>query len=327
MLRLIMALGCYAFMATSFSFAQELTLPGLEKFLGNYGVSCQEMTLTKILLKDEIYSKLVVLPFETSRCEKFLSPSTISSIIEPVLKEIVFANADINQGPVVDDEKVRQLEDERFMKAGKTVQENTRSMADACLSSAAGREKNQTILCYYGGPKSESSIAFKTIFKAMLDNALPDLEPVCSSEPLTLKSASDNIFKSILSSHSVMTWNDLKTTLITDGFFCVEDRCIRNVMGLVLPGTASLREQLQLNPKAYFLLLPRYLTVYRGDWRVIGPPYNGCFVDNDGKKSGHFCDGPSNGVSKGICLAKEDFHTWYGFSMMLNYASSAFGHN
>jgi hypothetical protein len=313
-------------MASSFSFAEEMSLLEAKKYFGNYEVSCQEMTLVKSLGQDNPYSKMEVLKFDKSKCEKFLSHTPINSIIEPVLKEFVDANADHSQDPVIDVEKQKQIEETRLTQIGKAVHKSARHLADACKSSAAGREKNQAIFCYFGGPKLENSAAFKAIFKAMLDDSLPDLETICSAEPLAQITASGSLFKGILPNRSSMTWNELQSTLQSDGFACGEDRCIRNVMGIIIPGSTKLREQLQLRPKEFFLLLPRYLTIYRGDWRVTGPSYNGCLVDKSGKKSGHFCDGPSNGVLNGICLAKEDFHTWYGFGYILNYDSSDWAH-
>jgi hypothetical protein len=327
MSQLILVVIYLLFASSGFSFAEEMTLVQAQKSWGNYEVSCKDMTLVRSVGMDNLYSKMQVLKFNKSICEKFLLPTPINSIISPVLQELVDANADQSQEPAIDVEQVKRREAEIFNRGGRAVHMNARQLADACLASAAGREKKETILCYFGGPKLESSAAFKTMFNAMLADSLPDLEPICSSEPLTQKSCSDSLFKSILSNDTSMSWRELQTTLRADGFECVAEHCIRNVMGLVIAVSVKMREQLQMRPNEKFLLVPRYLHVYRGDWHVIGPSYNGCFRDKNGKKSGHFCDGPSNAVLNGICLAKEDFHTWYGFSFLLNYASSGWAHD
>jgi hypothetical protein len=204
---------------------------------------------------------------------------------------------------------MRQFAEEQRMKSMvKSLHANAQPLADACNALAVNRGKSVTVVCYFGGPTAASGVAFKAVYQAMLDHALPDLETVCSPEPITSKTASTKTFGAFSKTRAgSIGWDALQADLKSDGFVCANDRCQHVVFGVMLEKGSILDKKSNANGKPSFAIIPRYVEVYHGDWHRIGP--GSCLIDKNGKQD-FDCALAKNGVQNGICLASEDWHTW-----------------
>jgi hypothetical protein len=293
--------------------AETMSLEDLERAYGNYEASCQNMTLVKSESAEAAFSgKVTVLPFDVEQCRRILKPIQINDIMKPLFLMVVKSEqTSISKLRIV--RAVRRLvEQHRQKNMVRSMHVNAQPLANACAAVVEGRESNANLMCYYGGPTSKSGNPFKAIYQAMLDHTLPDLETICSPEPITSKTASTTTFSGFLTEGAIpLTWDELQTSLKSDGFQCGQDHCQRNILGIVSPiGKMSneLVDKSGANGKPAFGIIPRYLEIFRGDWHVIGP-HGHCLIDANGKEEGD-CSRPDNGVQNGICLASEDWHVW-----------------
>jgi hypothetical protein len=303
------------------AFAETMSLEQLERAYGNYEASCENMTLFRSESAElDFTGKVKVLPIDVEQCRKLLKPIRINDIMRPFFQMIVRSEqTSISKLRIV--RAVRRLvEEHRQKNMVRSLHVNAQPLANACIAVAEGRESNANLTCYYGGPTSKSGKPFRAIYQAMLDHKLPDLETICSPEPITSKTASTTTFSGFLTDGAIpLTWDELQTSLKSDGFLCGQDHCQRNILGIVSPkGKMSneLVDKSGANGKPAFGLVPRYLEIYRGDWHVIGP-HGYCLSDANGKEEGD-CSRPANGVQKGICLASEDWHVWFRVVVAVN---------
>jgi hypothetical protein len=321
MLKFLVLFGMFALTAMAQATAQTMTLAEIEKSYGNYQVSCESMVLAVPVSDDpESIYDLKQLPFEQARCREVLQPTEINDVLGPFFREMVdLQQVRTSKSRIVNTVR-RMVEARRQKNMVKTLHRNALKMAEACKASAADRGSKETVMCYFGAPTAKSTQPFKVIFQLMLENSLPNMETLCSDDPLAVASASEKPFRDMLSDGtSLMSWDKLVTKLQADGFKCREDACHRNFMGILLPKGKLLDELLAMDGISQFALIPRQIEVYRGEWRRLG--HRGCLTNANGKEVTD-CEGPANGVKKGICLSKEDGHTWgmlvYGLNDLRN---------
>jgi hypothetical protein len=298
--------------------ADEMTLQDMQKFLGNYKVNCQNMVLVKAEGENDFISKLELLSFDQETCEKVLKLTDIDTVLEPIYK-LVLAEGD-NDHQYDFWALNRILIKYRSNGAVKAVHRNAEQMAKACSNAALGYGKDQTRICYFGGPTDESDPLFKALFKAMLENSLPDNSTLCSEHPLTPETARSKPFKDMLvGAVGAVAWNAIRLRLEADGFLCGQDECTRNVMGIILPGKKMIEQMRdqggnQSPNGGKMVLYPRQMRIYLGEWKTIGP--RGCIRDLNQNESGE-CR-PKLEAASGVCLAKEDFHVWFRVVQLLN---------
>jgi hypothetical protein len=310
MLKWLLVVSLVLGMGTHLAQAQTMSLEELQQAYGNYEASCQNMTLVKLESAEAAFSgKVKSLPFDMEKCSRVLKPIQMNDLLEQFFSLALESDQASTSNSQADDTVDQKTDEQLRNSLVKSLHAKAQPLADACVAVAAGRERNADVLCYFGGPTTKSSKQFKVIYQSKLDAAVPDSETICSSEPITWNTASTKAFQDFLPvKGSSMTWAELQLDLEQDGFHCDQERCVRNIVGILISTSKVLEEKSDANGTPSFGIIPRQLIVYRGDWQYNGQ-IGGCFVDRDGKQTGK-CT-PDNGVSKGICLSGEYWHTWF----------------
>ncbi len=322
MVKWLLLVGVLLGIGVSCARAETTSVEELERAYGNYEASCQNLMLVKSESAEvDFTGKVKVLPIDVERCGRILKPLQMNDVFRPLF---VMASK-VDETPFSKQRvlrKIQQLvEAWRQKNMVKSLHVNAQPLANACASVAAGQEKEANAMCYFGGPIVDSGKPFKAIYQAMLDHALPDLETVCSPEPITSKTASTMTFSEFLTDKEMsLAWEELQTSLKSDGFQCDQDHCQRNILGIVVPKAKMLDNTSDANGKPAFGIIPRYLEIYRGEWHRIGPGYS-CMLEQKDKEGGD-CSRAKNGVQKGICLASEDWHIWFRVVDAMNESKS-----
>jgi hypothetical protein len=326
-LKLLFGIGLLVCIAKCSASANETTLQDVQKFLGNYQVSCKNMILAKPAVShDNFLSALNQLPFDRERCEVMLKSTDINAVLEPVFKLAVLEaeQSDEMEGNHFDVWSMRRtINTYRQNTSIKLVHRNAQKMAEACKAAALEHENDKTLVCYFGGPSNDSAQTFKAIFQAMLDDSLPNDSTLCSDDPLTDETASAKPFKDMIKDKAAsLPWKVLRSQLEKESFQCGAEDCVRNVMIVILPSRQMLEaaredasgQYIGMTGRSPMVLYPRQMRIYRGERQRIGRLR--CALDENGNE-GNEC-GPFIGAKSGVCLAKEDFHVWFRVIDLLN---------
>jgi hypothetical protein len=270
--------------------------------LGNFAVGCDNMTVVRLPSDDFEFGSGEKLPLDLSACNTHLAPTSVVKIYkqEPLRPMAL--------------QKLRNFfNDLRFDRATKQTHERARPLFEACKAAQSDVNSKTSYICYFGGPTTTSNTVFKAHFQTLVEASLPNSETICSPDPLRKDSSVSEIFTRMLDKdQTTLSWLKLQTSLQAEGYACGKDNCSRPITGIYIPSKARRQSEEFRRNEIEFLIIPRLLSIYRGDWQPLGA--FGCLEDIDGKKSGR-CS-PSKGASSGICMSVEGGRHGIGFLIM-----------
>ncbi|MFT3989650.1 hypothetical protein [Aestuariivirga sp.] len=231
-------------------------------------------------------------------CEKTLKPSSADVPLAPVLNLIGSSQsmADVTASNAID-----------------SVQGNLKSAFEACETVPSSPASGMFRVCFFGGPAGQSSVAFRAVFDAMVNNTIPEGEALCAKFPFQQGMKTEPEFTRLAQAEPA-TWLELQHDLQRDGFDCDAKGCSKLLLSLVIaPHTVNREGEWPQRG-----VIPRLLSVYQGKWFRTGPPSFHCRVPL-GDTSKKCDDHPARGASEGLCMVGEDEHVWAPAMCMFNH--------
>lgn len=282
--------------------------------LGKFVASCDNMTVVRLTSDNWESGSGEKLDADISKCNTHLKPTSVFEVYQPVVDSLFKLQV---EEPVLKNpfQELKEVFDKwRFDLATKQTHERARPLFEACKAAMGNLSRATPFICYFGGPTLTSNTSFKAHFQTLFTALLPSSEAICTPDPIRQETAVSEIFTRILDKdETTLGWWKLQTSLQAEGYVCSNNSCYRQIMGIYIPSEVVRQSEEFRRNKIEFLIIPRILTIYRGDWRPLGA--FGCLENTDGTKSGT-CQ-PSKGVSSGICMSVEGGPHGLGFLIML----------
>jgi len=334
-LKLLMILFWFAFSATATAQSSEEddVQKVFKKMFGSIEVSCDALIVAEFKDPESIFENGYGpsrVDFDPTACAGLLKSTQFATFLQPLFDimakwelELPLLEKTLKSETPSDRKKRRAQENYDLGVMQDEVQEGIRPLVSACRQLGRKYNDKNVRVCYFGAPKPSDGLPFQSLFRLMIENAQSPDQTVCAPDPITRGEANVSEFQLFLKPQEVsLSWPEIQKSLLNDGFECRGDGylagCRRVLIMLVLaPPPKPDDEQPAIWPsKGGATIIPRQLSVYRGDWQTIGPGYQ-CEIGPKSKDP-DYCKRPERGSANGICTAGEDWHTWGRMIYLLN---------
>lgn len=217
--------------------------------------------------------------------------------------------------------KIQQNRQNQKLKEG--MKERLQPFVDMCRNLTPKAANGDKRVCYFGAFGQNAANTARAAFRTMTENRLLDGEAVCARDPLERNQATEPELQNFIdASQDRLSWKEARASLTRDGFLCTSDRdndrCGKLVLGIWLDSPMAIEMKGAIFGKD--VIVPRQLSVYKGNWFITGPPSLGEDCVRDTKTKKYVCaeKKPKRGTKQGICMVGEDWHTFYGLPLIIN---------
>jgi hypothetical protein len=298
-------------------------------------VSCDTMMAAQYPGEDFfVEGKPVMQTFDRRKCAERLQPKPLAHYVSSLL-EMMTSQQHVEIGQP-NDKSEMEAGEKKLRHLIEKVRRMSAPIIEACRNAASRTPDDLSFACYFGAPKNSENGAAVASFRAMASNSMPNNEALCTGEGHLPDLQKVPEFKSFMrNGETRLQWEHVKQDLQVGGFTCPEawgnngTQCIKTVLEVVFP-SQKLRTDPEKSDECILrssdaVLMLRQLTVYKGEWHVLGPPSFHCRIPlNKSESTTIGCDlTPKRGTNSGICMKGEDWHIWGAMLPLLNPCETA----
>jgi hypothetical protein len=307
--------------------------PTFKSMFSAIEVSCDTLIVAEFADMDFLQGgRSRKIDFDQTDCVKRLKPTQFAFYLQPLFDLEAKQDAEQPSTDKILESETSSAHEKRVERGNyelgtmqNKLQKSIRPLASVCRELGGNYNEKNVRVCYFGAPRASAGLPFQALFRSMIENTQSSNETVCAPDPITNnRTIVPEIRQFLKSKEESLSWSQVQKSLLNDGFDCRGDGdfagCRRNLVMIAIPSPAMPSD----DPNATWpgikngtVIIPRELSVYKGNWRVLGPGSR-CLMKTEEDAIENCQTKPSRGSQNGICTAGEDWHVWGHLVALLN---------